>query len=236
MTNDERKARNREKTARYRARHRERVLAQGRAQSKKHYAAHRDKAIAAMRADYQKHRAARRAQVKAKRLLLDREQYLFQRKAEWTRQKEKRNASRRLKRAANPEAARRKQTEWRTANLDAVRRKKAQWRSSPEQRAKAVARTAKWMREHPEHARALARKQDAKRRAIEREVFVEAVDPRVVFDRDQGMCGICSEPVDPMSQWEIDHVIPILRGGLHAYANVQLAHRRCNRSKGAKCG
>ena len=90
------------------------------------------------------------------------------------------------------------------------------------------------MRKHPEHARALRLKQDAKRRAVERECFVEAVDHRVVFERDKGVCGICKEPVDPMSKWEVDHIVPILRGGLHSYANVQLAHARCNRSKGSK--
>lgn len=219
MTNDERKVRNREKTARYRARHPERVLAQGRTQSKKWHAAHREQSIATSKAYHVNHREEQCAKAKAKWANRSEEE----RAKDKARRIESRvddNASRRARRAADPEAA---------------RRKEAERRARPGYRERAVARTAEWMRKHQEHARALGRKQDAKRRAIERECFVEAVDPRVVFERDKGICGICTEQVEPMSPWEMDHIIPILRGGQHSYANVQLAHRRCNRSKGAKC-
>jgi 5-methylcytosine-specific restriction endonuclease McrA len=103
----------------------------------------------------------------------------------------------------------------------------------PEYRERAVTRTAEWVRQHPEQARALARKQDSKRRAIEKAVFVEAVDPRIVFERDNGRCGICKQRVDPMSKWNVDHIIPVSKGGAHSYDNVQLAHGKCNRRKGA---
>lgn len=67
---------------------------------------------------------------------------------------------------------------------------------------------------------------------------------RVVFseicERDNWLCGICGDPVgrdvpwpDPLSP-SLDHVIPLTKGGLHDPANVQLAHLRCNVSKGAK--
>ncbi len=188
MTDDERKAHNREKMARWRASNRERALAQGRVDSKKHHAAHRAEAIAAMKANYLKRRVLAPPRVK-----VTKEQSL----------------------------ARRRVTD-------------AKWRSSPEQRAKAVARTAAWARKHPERWRALMRTVDANRRAIEKQVFVEAVDPRVVFERDKGICGICGEPVEMTSPWEVDHIVPIAKRGQHSYANVQLAHRRCNRAKGAK--
>lgn len=85
-------------------------------------------------------------------------------------------------------------------------------------------------------ARVWGRKSANTRRAITKRVFVETVDPRIVFDRDQGVCGICRRDVDPVTPWEVDHVMPISKGGLHCYANVQLAHRKCNRSKASKCG
>ena len=62
---------------------------------------------------------------------------------------------------------------------------------------------------------------------------MDAIDHKVVFERDKGICGICKALVGT-ERWEIDHVVPLSKGGLHAYDNVQLAHRRCNRSKGAK--
>lgn len=83
-------------------------------------------------------------------------------------------------------------------------------------------------------ARGWGRKSANTRRAILNQVFVEVVDPRVVFDRDRGVCGICASLVDPASPWEIDHVVPISKGGPHSYANVQLSHRACNRSKSAR--
>ena len=62
--------------------------------------------------------------------------------------------------------------------------------------------------------------------------------------RDGNICQICGQPVD----WEdkilkkvryvygnnypsIDHIIPKSKGGLHAWDNVQLAHRHCNSLK-----
>lgn len=44
------------------------------------------------------------------------------------------------------------------------------------------------------------------------------------------ICGICKTIVN--GQYEIDHIIPLSRGGPHAQHNLQLAHPFCNRSKG----
>jgi 5-methylcytosine-specific restriction endonuclease McrA len=70
-------------------------------------------------------------------------------------------------------------------------------------------------------------------RARKRGAFVEDVEPLVVLERDDGVCGICGEDVDP-TFFDIDHVIPLARGGEHSYRNVQVAHRRCNARKGAR--
>lgn len=87
---------------------------------------------------------------------------------------------------------------------------------------------------HPDQIRATGRRASNKRRAITKNVFVEVVDPETVFDRDKGRCGICMKAVKKTSDWEIDHIIPISKGGAHSYDNVQLAHMKCNRSKSAK--
>lgn len=62
-------------------------------------------------------------------------------------------------------------------------------------------------------------------------VFVEHVHPLVVLERDDGVCGICGTDVDP-TDFHVDHVMPLVRGGEHSYANVQLAHPVCNQRKG----
>jgi hypothetical protein len=61
----------------------------------------------------------------------------------------------------------------------------------------------------------------------------EWVVPLAVLERDDGVCGICGEDVDPF-EYEIDHVVSPLDGGDHSYVNVQLAHSVCNLRKGVQ--
>ena len=76
------------------------------------------------------------------------------------------------------------------------------------------------------------------RRRRELTVF-EAVDPIAVFERDKWTCQICraktprarrgtNEPNAP----ELDHIIPLAKGGSHTWVNLQCACRRCNGAKG----
>ena len=59
--------------------------------------------------------------------------------------------------------------------------------------------------------------------------------------KTQTVCGICGQPVDmnlkypdPLSP-TIDHIIPLAKGGHPSdLSNLQLAHRWCNRQKGAR--
>lgn len=69
----------------------------------------------------------------------------------------------------------------------------------------------------------------AARRARVRDQFVEHIDRVVVFERDNGICGLCGMAV--VGPFTIDHIIPISKGGPHSYENVQLAHPTCNFSK-----
>lgn len=61
-----------------------------------------------------------------------------------------------------------------------------------------------------------------------------------LYRRDGGRCQICGKEmsfdIDPQSgdYPSIDHIIPLARGGLHQWDNVQLACRRCNWEKGDK--
>jgi hypothetical protein len=79
----------------------------------------------------------------------------------------------------------------------------------------------------------------ALRRAREKGVRHQPVDPRRIYDRDGWRCGICGKQVeralrypDPQSA-SLDHVIPLACGGAHSPENVQCAHLSCNHDKGA---
>lgn len=84
------------------------------------------------------------------------------------------------------------------------------------------------------------RVEKAKRRARQRAVAYESIDPIAVFERDGWRCHICGgltlpflrgsiEPDAP----ELDHVVALANGGAHTWGNVACAHRRCNQDKGA---
>jgi 5-methylcytosine-specific restriction endonuclease McrA len=76
-------------------------------------------------------------------------------------------------------------------------------------------------------------KSEQSRRARKHNAFIEEVDPQILWERDEGVCGLCRQPCDPQN-WEMDHIIPLKRGGKHSYANTQVSHPVCNRRKGAK--
>ncbi|WP_407670789.1 HNH endonuclease [Paraburkholderia franconis] len=76
------------------------------------------------------------------------------------------------------------------------------------------------------------------RKATERAAHVEKVDPFEVFERDGWACRLCGIPTPRSKRGtydhdapELDHVVPLARGGDHTYANTQCACRRCNSLK-----
>ena len=62
---------------------------------------------------------------------------------------------------------------------------------------------------------------------------VEPVDPLVVLELHDGVCGICGGDVDPFD-YHVDHIVPLSKGGFHNLANSQPAHPSCNMRKGSK--
>ena len=67
----------------------------------------------------------------------------------------------------------------------------------------------------------------------------ERIDPIQIFNRDKWICQICGLKTLPSLRGkhldrspELDHIVPLSRGGNHTYGNVQCACRKCNISKG----
>ena len=87
--------------------------------------------------------------------------------------------------------------------------------------------------ERPDLYYARMERKTQKRRARKLGVEFETVNRQRVFERDAGVCGICSLPVDPKN-FHLDHVVPLSRGGGHTYLNLQVAHPRCNLEKGSR--
>lgn len=154
---------------------------------------------------------------------------------------DKRRAARKRNAKKAAEASKR----WRAANPDLVktykqrdydrhaeqyRQKSREWRRENPEQSKAHVNA--WLAANPDAAKEMRTRANHRRRSLARDAYVEDVYPLVVLEMTDGMCGICGEDVDPLD-FEFDHVIPLARGGEHAYYNVQPAHAACNRTKGA---
>lgn len=132
--------------------------------------------------------------------------------------------------------------EWRTKNPNRVKEYERRYRQRNKRKSRE--RVRQWRKDNPEkwkeqQRRALAKQKEEgwpnayRRRAREMGAFVEDVNKVDVFINSLGFCGICGFEVK-FEKMTIDHIVPLARGGLHCYANVQAAHAFCNRVKGSK--
>lgn len=120
--------------------------------------------------------------------------------------------------AQNREREKARVQAYRAANPDKVRRAYAEWVQSNRDKKNSTVQAYRFRRVGQ---------------------LVEQVDHAIVFERDGWICQLCFEPVDkhlvgrePMAK-SLDHILPLSKGGLHSYANVQLAHFGCNAAKNA---
>ncbi len=51
-----------------------------------------------------------------------------------------------------------------------------------------------------------------------------------VYQRDGGVCWICGLSAG-VTDYEVDHVVPLSEGGRDAISNLRVAHVECNRSR-----
>lgn len=144
---------------------------------------------------------------------------------------------------ANPEQ-RREYCRKRYAN-DPVYREKALARAKKRDQAKINAYKRKW-RQRPDvkkreriafNAYRATRvhyflSKSAEWRARCRGTKTEPVNYTKVIDAANGVCGICRQEL--RAPIDIDHIIPLSKGGTHTYNNLQATHSGCNRRKSNK--
>lgn len=153
--------------------------------------------------------------------------------------------------------------EWKKNNKDRVRETDRAWRKNNPERVKALgrqnvkrhtkenrARAAKWRIENLERAKEYRRTWGKnnraklnvlghKRRAVEREAdgSFTSDDLKRIYRMQGGKCPYCQSSLK--HKYEIDHIIPLSKGGSNYANNIQLlcdniSGNACNQSKNAK--
>lgn len=81
----------------------------------------------------------------------------------------------------------------------------------------------------------------ARRKAIERGTHAERFDPFEIFERDRWRCHLCGCKTPKRLRGtyqdrapELDHIVPLSKGGQHTRTNTACSCRKCNHAKGGR--
>lgn len=96
----------------------------------------------------------------------------------------------------------------------------------------AVARkkdASEWRRANPDKVRAYANNRRAK--VLQAKGTHTAEDVANIFVLQRGRCAYCKIS---LLAYEVDHIVPISKGGANDRSNLQIVCKKCNRAKSAK--
>ena len=131
-------------------------------------------------------------------------------------------------RARNPEAVSAMEKRTREKHKDKRNAATAQWRKNNPDKAKAI--VASWREKHPGASTTYSKARRANLR--NNDGAVRSVNRYAVLRAAQYKCGICG--VDISDSFEVDHKIPVSRGGRTEDSNLHAVCPSCNRRKGRK--
>jgi len=126
---------------------------------------------------------------------------------------------------ANPGVRAKYSQRWRQANPGKAAESKRAYRSDPENKSAELEQKRIWSRKNKEKARLYAANRRARKRNSDKAMVTES-DFAQLYSKPCIYCGNKSE--------QIDHVVPLARGGRHAIGNLAPACTSCNQSKGSK--
>ena len=118
-------------------------------------------------------------------------------------------------------------SKWRKQNADRIKKSWQEWSKKNADRLKEKRR--KYEEKFPERVRAGKHTRRMKILGLDSKIDAEYVKFLKII---QGMkCNYCDQVMD---KYQIDHIVPIARGGDNKNENLQLLCAPCNRQKGAK--
>lgn len=145
--------------------------------------------------------------------------------------RDKNAAKRRRQRAADPEKSRHNVREWRAGNPEAYQQSKRKSDHAYYLRHQEYLKTQAlaYAKAHPENCRV----RNARRRTRHRnaEGRYSAKDVAAQYAKQDGLCFWCAQP---LTDFHVDHIIPLSRYGTNWPANIVCACPTCNHSKADK--
>jgi 5-methylcytosine-specific restriction endonuclease McrA len=145
---------------------------------------------------------------------------------------------------ANREKLREYHKEYYLENSDTAKERTKLWREQNLERAKATRRERyarqkdkhraaykKWAAENPEKAKASAANSLHRRRARQRDADIREIKRK---EMERVFSKGCAFPGCTNTNLQLDHIIPLFRGGRHAIGNLQALCGSHNASKGAR--
>ena len=115
----------------------------------------------------------------------------------------------------------------RAEKRDEINAKKRNYYHTKGKKVEKIWRAANW-----DKVLNYAKNSKHKRRALERSYDLPSSELIVWIDSQEKICSYCK--CDCISNYHIDHVIPLSKGGEHAISNLTIACPFCNISKGNK--
>ncbi len=117
---------------------------------------------------------------------------------------------------------------WAERNKHRILGYAAKWRS--ENREKSIESSLKWQSENPEAIRLIWNRKSAKRKAIK----LNRLHPDHNFEIERAMYSKARELYKATGiRYDVDHVIPLSKGGWHHHDNLQVLDHNTNSSKHA---
>lgn len=127
------------------------------------------------------------------------------------------------------QAPHQKSTRKKDTNFDKARTRAKKWREAHPDLFNA--RIRQWRQNYPERHHEMVRRRRANKRSNGAFLITKRELERLL-NRQQHSCYICAARLDHTK--ELDHIIPIARGGQHSIGNVAWACHYCNRHKTTK--
>ncbi len=147
---------------------------------------------------------------------------------------EKKKAINKTYREVTPDKEKARHKAYRKANKESIKVQRKVYRERHKEEIRIY--DTIWREANPDKTR----NRDRKRQALKYKVPFEPINDKRIFIRDGWVCQICHKRVNKKLKYpnpmcaSLDHIIPLSEGGHDLYSNVQLAHLRCNLSKGAR--